>query len=150
MEPITLAELEANTIPVIEHFLAQDPMLWWGGRASTGDLRRWPEGRLKEHRETTLSAYGIAQVVRAAQFIDQAQRTLGVNWRHGTYGWKHDAERFHKRRLNDAGDCYVGEGSFLIASMALGLKVIRHPTRGHFVNLSMKAARALAAVGGVH
>jgi hypothetical protein len=150
MEPMTLAELEANPIPLIEQFLRPDPMLWWGGRASVSGLRRWPEGDLQIKRAETTGPWGIAQVVRAAQFIDQAPRTVGANLRHGTYGWKHTAERFHKRRLDGVGDYYVGEGSFLIAAMALGLKVVRHPARGHFINLSRKAMRAVADVRGVH
>ncbi|EHM01408.1 hypothetical protein HMPREF9946_02147 [Acetobacteraceae bacterium AT-5844] len=150
MVPVTLAQLEADPVSVIEHYRDQDPMLWLGGRATLVHLKRWPEGRLQEYRAAMTGEWGIAQVTRAAQFIDQAPRTATVNLRHGTYGWKHDAERFHKQRLGGVGDYYVGEGSFLIAAQALGLKVIRHPVRGHFVNLSMKASRAVADVRGVH
>jgi len=137
---LTLSQIQANPVPVIEHWLARYSLLWWGGFASSADIERWARsGRdgLDERRAETLQDRGTAQVIRAAQFLDQAPRTANVNRKRGSYGWKHAAERFHKQRSPGADD-YVGEGAFLIACWAMGIQTDRFGS-GAYLALSEKA-----------
>ncbi|MDQ1081432.1 hypothetical protein [Pseudoroseomonas cervicalis] len=135
-QPMTLAEIEADPVPLIRRCMEAYPGLWWGSHLArqepvtqTGqDLRQMRE----EDRAETLGVQGQQQVIRAAQFLAQAPRTATVNRKRGTYAWKHAAERWHERRGTPA---YVGEGAFLIAAIGMGL--IAKP-RGphHLLNLS--------------
>ena len=81
----------------------------------------------------------VAQLLRAARFIEQAPPSRIVNPRRSTYGWKHVAERFHKA-MDPSGDCYVGEGMFILAARAMGLMVHVDRHEDTYVNLSERAA----------
>jgi hypothetical protein len=135
---LTLAEIKADAIPLIQHWLRVYPALWWGGMATLAVRRRRPEGEHERLREETLGAWGVGQVTRAAEFIDQAPRIGSFNRRRSTYGWKHVAERFQKARSD--GDYYVGEGAFMMAAWGLGARV-RTFDGSHYVNLSENAAK---------
>lgn len=157
--PLTLAQIEADPVPVIEHWMSQYPCLWWGGIAGIYERDRWPDGRLEEYRAETSGPRGIPQVIRAAQFLDQAPQISSFNRKRGSYGWKHVAERFHRIRDYDA-DCYVGEGAFLIAAWSMGVRVSTPGAVNVLLALSQQAvpsedavdqarrSRASAAAGG--
>jgi hypothetical protein len=137
-----MAEIEQNAVSVIEMYRAQDVHLHWGGHWNGYDMRRSGPERLAERRAEMTGEWGVAQVLRAARFIDQAPRIKGVNKRRSTYGWKHVAEGFFKNQ-NPGEDYYVGEGSFLIAAWAMGLLVKMDTDGTHWVNLAEAAAAAV-------
>ena len=147
MEPMTLAQLQADPRGVIREALDWHPDLWWGGlfdwRMEKGralDDGTTPEQRLAIRREATLDDRGVEQLLCAAEFIAQAPRIKSLNTKRASYGWKHVAERYHKRHHPEA-DYYVGEGAFIIAARAMGLTIRPTPLPGHYrVNLSEAAA----------
>jgi hypothetical protein len=139
MKVMTLAEIEANPIPVIEHYRAAYPWLHWGGFSNAADVQRMGREEFDGRRREMTEASGVGQVLRAARFIDQAPRIKGLNPKRSTYGWKHVAERCFQN-LTPGQDYYVGEGSFLIAAWAMGLTVKRDQHGFHRVNLSETAA----------
>lgn len=144
MGTMTLAEIEANPIPVIEAHRDANPWLHWGGIGSSYDVDRIGPDAFAKRRQDMTSEYGVAQVLRAARFINQAPRTRTLNKRRSTYGWKHVAER-HFQNLAHSRDYYIGEGSFLVAAWAMGLLVKADHDGTHWVNIAEAAATAAQA-----
>lgn len=122
----------------IERILGDNPALWWGGWWTAWHSRT-TDATLAERRAETLTERGVAQFLRAEAFIAQAPRTRGINLRRSTYGWKHDAERFHRKAVgDDYAHVYVGEGAFIAAAIDCGL-IILLAAGCTYTNLSMRA-----------
>ena len=146
-EALSLAQIQADPLAVIREGLDWNPDLWWGGlfdwrmeRSRVMKDGTTPEQRLSLRREATMDERGVAQLLRAAEFIAQAPRIKSLNTKRASYGWKHVAERYQKRERPDE-DYYVGEGAFIIAARAMGLTIRPTPLLGHYrVNLSEAAA----------
>jgi hypothetical protein len=151
-EALTLDQIRTNPIPIIEQYLAEDPDLWWGGKFNWHWERRrdakdglTSEARLALRRQITTEPHRVAQLIRAAEFIDQAPRIKSLNRSRGTYGWKHVAERYQKHAAPDA-DYYVGEGMFIMAARAMGLTLSPNGYGRYYVSLSEKAAEPFKRV----
>lgn len=139
--PRTLTDLEADPLAVIAEGREADPFLSWKGIIRPIDrvIDRDATARHAARRAEMTSSRCVAQLLRAARFIEQAPPSRIVNPRRSTYGWKHVAERFHKA-MDPAGDCYVGEGMFILAARAMGLVVHVDRHEDTYVNLSERAA----------
>jgi hypothetical protein len=95
---------------------------WW---RPEHNLNQPPDTLERIRRETT-DEQGLAQIRRAMAFIEAAPRRRTINRRHGTYGWKHAAERWVRSQNGGRyADYYVGEGSFIIACYLAGVTVVR-------------------------
>ncbi|PZP44563.1 MAG: hypothetical protein DI601_12290 [Azospirillum brasilense] len=139
--PRTLTDLEADPLAVIAEGREADPFLSWKGIIRPIDrvIDRDATARHAACRAEMTSSRCVAQFLRAARFIEQAPPSRRINRRRSTYGWKHVAERFHKA-MDPSGDCYVGEGMFILAARAMGLMVHVDRHEDTYVNLSERAA----------
>ncbi|ONG56981.1 hypothetical protein BKE38_05145 [Pseudoroseomonas deserti] len=140
---MSLAEIQANPVAAIRQCMEDEPLLHGGGVADAFYLKQYGRDALAINRQELEGPKGVAQVLRAAEFIAVAPRRATVNLRRSCYGWKHVAERWHKARFPGK-DYYIGEGSFLVACWAMGVLVKRHNTAGYQVGLA-EAARELVA-----
>ena len=139
--PRTLTDLEADPLAVIAEGREADPFLSWKGIIRPIDrvIDRDATARHAARRAEMTSPRCVTQFLRAARFIEQAPPSRRINRRRSTYGWKHVAERFHKA-MDPSGDCYVGEGMFILAARAMGLMVHVDRHEDTYVNLSERAA----------
>lgn len=140
---MTLAELRSDPVAVIEHYKGLEPRIYWGGMADAFYMRTYGQTALDINRAEMTQPKGIAQVLRAAEYLEGAPRRATVNPKRSTYGWKHVAEHWHKGR-SPAEDYYIGEGSFILACWAMGVVVKRQPTGRHHAALA-EGARKLVA-----
>jgi hypothetical protein len=93
----------------------------------------------EQDRKSMMQPWCVGQFLRAAKWLDQAPRRATVNHQKSTYGWKHTAERWHRER-DPEHDYYIGNGMFIAAAYALGLRVARCERGPNaFVNLPMRA-----------
>ncbi|MFT8245212.1 hypothetical protein [Roseomonas sp. BN140053] len=152
-QQVPLADIQANALAIIERHRDEEPMLYWGGLYDMRENRQracrdglTAEERLAKLRAEMTEAWPVAQLIRAAEFIAQAPRIASMNRKRGSYGWKHVAERFHKARDRSA-DYYVGEGMFIIAAKAMGLRMEQPIGHQHFrFNLSERSVTSIPEV----
>jgi hypothetical protein len=140
---MTLADLQANPLAAIRLCMEKEPLLYWGGVADAFYLKQYGRDALVINRQELEGPKGVAQVLRAAEFLAVAPRRVTLNTQRSAYGWKHVAEKWHKI-ASPGEDYYIGEGSFVLACWAMGVLVKRHHTRGYQVGLA-EAARKLVA-----
>lgn len=97
------------------------------GCVITVDGIRWDDLRGSGCR-TELRPPDRDQVERAKLFITACcRRTVGVGRSIGSYGWKHEAERWLEKRREDAlikEDTYVSNGAFIQAAAEFGVKIV--------------------------
>jgi hypothetical protein len=123
----------------LARILIDNPTLSWRGWWSRRHDNNEPPGTLERVRRESLDEFGLAQFRRAMAFLEAAPRTMSINRRHGTYGWKHCAERWTRSTNGgDHVDYYVGEGSFIAAAIASGM-TLRRGDYGTYTNLSQHA-----------
>jgi hypothetical protein len=92
-----------------------DPTLTHFGYGVFRDRKQTPEERrakFAENRASMLEDYAADEFMRAVAFLSRFGRRKTINTRSGSYGLKHDAERF-------AGG-YVANGMLIAAALALG------------------------------
>lgn len=121
--------------------LNQNPSLSWRGWWSRYDELTQPIGALAQFRQETLADHdrnGLAQFGRAMAFLEVAPKTRAITREHGTYGWKHVAERWHRKTVDAYSDYYIGEGAFIAACIAQGMTIHRGKY-ATFTNLSARA-----------
>lgn len=74
------------------------------------------------------SPHGVEEFGRALAFVEARCRpTKAITTHAGSYGYKHMAENWHRRELGDTADCYVSNGAFIAAALALGYRHQRLP-----------------------
>jgi hypothetical protein len=97
------------------------------------------EATFAEDRAALLSDGVAEEFVRAADFLSRFGRRQTINTKRGSYGLKHDAERF-------AGG-YVANGTLIAAALALGFtaKPTHRDSPNAFFNISSKVRTAEAA-----
>ena len=110
---------------------------WRGFWERRHDVTELP-GTLERIRSETLEPDGLAQFSRALSFLDVAPRIRALNRSHGTYGWKHAAERWHRAGSAPYADYYIGEGSFIAACVVSGMTIYR----GRYATLTNLSQRA--------
>jgi hypothetical protein len=118
--------------------LDREPLLSWRGWWTTHNETSEPPATFDRVRRETSDEFGLAQFGRAVAFIEAAPRTRTINRRHGCYGWKHAAERWHRTAALPYAGYYIGEGAFIAACIVGGLLICRQRTTT-FTNLSERA-----------
>jgi hypothetical protein len=115
----------------IQAVLDQQPHLtihgfWAPNRASWRvERHRTPEA-ISEGRAEFFTADGIAEIQAAADYLDQLKPARVSTARsHGSYGLKHDAERWHASRRTDGPHTYVSNGGLIMAALIKGLAIKR-------------------------
>jgi len=132
----SLAQIEADPISVIVAIRPAVPDLTWQG---FGECTYYGKPSFTQDRERMVTPWCVGHFVRAAQWLDQAPRRVGINRLKTTYGWKHVAERWHYER-DLVNDYYIGNGMFIAAAYVLGMRVVRCATGPNaLLNLSMRA-----------
>lgn len=97
------------------------------------------EAEFAENRAALLDDRVAEEFVRAAEFLSRFGRRKTINTKRGSYGLKHDAERY-------AGD-YVANGTLIAAALALGFaaKPTHWDSPNAYFNISSKIQNAEAA-----
>ena len=95
--------------------------LYDGHRLSVAEWRV----QFAENRASMLSDDGIAEFVRARDYLALLDTIKTTNRKHTSYGLKHAAERHHRRGAyaDRTTDAYVSNGMLLAAAYHLGLRV---------------------------
>ena len=97
----------------------------------------------EDSRTHMTSRHGVEEFGRALAFVEARCRPTRAITTHATsYGYKHMAEHWHRRELGDAADCYVSNGAFIAAALALGY---RHRLLPGSPNCLFNFARVCAA-----
>lgn len=107
----------------IESVMASQPLLSSNGFRHD-DWRKPPheqEADFLAYRRDMLTSASVDEFMRACEYLEQAGRRDTVNKTCTSYGWKHEAERFHKAR--GPGNPYVANGMFIAAALHLGFLV---------------------------
>lgn len=147
-----LQEIEADPAAVIDQVREAHPDLHWGGIGLNGiDLEsgvarearhKAKLAKLVTERARMTSESAVQQFLRACRYIDATPRTVTPDWSHGTYGWKHQAERYGQ--MQGWQQVYVPEGMFITAAIAMGLAVVKPMGSYCSVNLSAEAWKTTA------
>lgn len=97
------------------------------------------EAKFTENRAALLEDYVAEEFVRAADFLSRFGRRKTINTKRGSYGLKHDAERFARG--------YVANGTLIAAALALGFtaKPTHWDSPNAYFNISSKVRTAEAA-----
>lgn len=92
-------------------------------------------------REEMLKPSSIAEFMRAVAYLQTKEKSRRVSRKSTSYGYKHEAERFHKDRASDA-DHYVANGLFIVAALHLGFSVKRDgDSPNAFINIASPPVR---------
>jgi hypothetical protein len=93
------------------------------------------------NREEMLKAHSVEEFVRAIAFLETKEKARTVKRKGTSYGYKHDAERFHEAQAPRANP-YVANGLFIAAALHLGFTVKRdgHGPNG-FINIASAPVR---------
>lgn len=127
----TLAEAVVRTkLPgaraAISAVMDREPALCANGMRSY-DLRQTPQQNAKafeDWRREMLEPHAIAQFMRAVEYLKTLAMSKTANRDRTSYGYKHNAEHFHKDRSPDD-DPYVSNGMFIAAAVHCGFKIKR-------------------------
>jgi hypothetical protein len=100
-------------------------------------------------RAAMTQARYVEQFARAVTFLSTKQKATTVSRKRTSYGYKHDAERFHKAADPD-GNPYVANGMFIAAALHLGFKIKRDGMSPNaFINIAEpKAPRRSSTLAG--
>jgi hypothetical protein len=105
----------------LQRVMAHEPRLARWGFGVHRDARQTREERLNEfeqNRAELCRAGGIAEFLRAREYLSYASHRRTVNYRVSSYGLKHGAEHyFRDRGLNNN---YVSNGALIAAAIHLG------------------------------
>lgn len=106
--------------------------------------RTWDDRRTTEenaetfrlNRDEMLKAHSVEEFARAIAFLETKEKARTVSRRGTSYGYKHEAERFHEAQSPRANP-YVSNGLFIAAALHLGFTVKRdgHGPNG-FINIA--------------
>ncbi len=128
---------------------AQEQLTRFGFGVYEGHRLPVPEWRIRlaEERASMLSDEGIAEFIRARDYLALLATIKTVNRKHTSYGLKHAAERHHRRGAyaNQTAKAYVSNGMLIAAAYQLGLRVSRaswSSPNAHF-NVSSRSVRTL-------
>jgi len=126
----------------IRRAMEMEPTLSRFGFGMPWEPKRSVEERRATFRENRTAMLGMSSVdefVRAAEFLSRFGRRRTINTKQGSYGLKHDAEKF-------TGD-YVANGMLIAAALALGFtaKPTDAGSPNAFFNISSKVQNDKAA-----
>jgi hypothetical protein len=116
----------ADSRTAIEAVMDREPALCANGLRSydrrlsladnTANFQRW--------RQEMLEAHCVEQFIRAVAYLETREKSKTVTRSATSYGYKHDAERFH-RAAAPGEDPYIANGMFIAAALHLGFMVKR-------------------------
>jgi hypothetical protein len=114
-----------------------------GGRLPVAEWRI----KFAENRASMLSDKGVAEFLRACEYLARLDTIKTVNRKHSSYGLKHAAERHHRRNAyaDRRTDAYVSNGMLLAAAYHLGMRVARASwdSPNAYLNVSSRSFREL-------
>jgi hypothetical protein len=93
----------------------------------TYDRRLTPaenSAHFQRSREEMLEAQCVEQFIRAVAYLATREKSKTVSRGATSYGYKHDAERFHRSAVPDE-NAYVANGMFIAAALHLGFTIKR-------------------------
>lgn len=135
----------------IEAVLAHEPDLSANGFRTYDGRRSSQENAdgFQASRSKMLQAFYLAQFARAVGYLRTLEKSKTVSRSGTSYGYKHDAERFHEAADPD-GNPYVANGMFIAAALHLGFTIKRD---GHspnaFINIAVpKTSRSRSKLAG--
>lgn len=109
----------------------------WDGRRSP----RENADDFRANREEMLKAHSVEEFIRAVAYLETKEKARTVSRKGTSYGYKHQAERFHEARTPGANP-YVANGLFITAAMHLGFTVKRDGNSPNaFINIASAPAR---------
>lgn len=109
----------------------------WDGRRS---VRENAED-FRANRAEMLEAHSVEEFARAVAFLETKEQARTMNRRGTSYGYKHQAERFH-REQQPAANAYVANGMFIAAALHLGFTVKRDGAGPNaFINIASPPVR---------
>lgn len=126
----------------IEAVLARQPDLCANGfrYAYARESAQEAADYFKRSRAAMTEGPYVEQFARAVAFLQTKVKSATVSRKRTSYGYKHDAEAFHKA-ANPDGDPYVANGMFIAAALHLGFTVKRDGNGPNaFINLATPKA----------
>lgn len=126
----------------IEAVLERMPDLSANGYRTWSRDRTGPENKLdfESSRRDLLHPRSFEEFVRAQAFLETRQKSRNVSRARTSYGYKHEAERFHKA-AKPGSDTYISNGVFLAAAEHLGFKLKRDGWGPNaFINIAAEPA----------
>lgn len=135
----------------IEAVLAREPDLSANG-FRTYDRRRSTQENADSFlasRSKMLEGPYLAQFARAVGYLGTLEKSKTVSRKATSYGYKHDAERFHEA-VDPDGNPYVANGMFIAAALHLGFTVKRDgQSPNAFINIAApKTLRSRSNLAG--
>jgi hypothetical protein len=107
------------------------------------------QAEVAKNRESMFSEGAICEFELACEYLLQLDTIKTPNRKHSSYGLKHEAERYHRRRrfAERKGEAYVSNGMLLTAAYHLGMKVVRvaWDSPNAFLNISSRSVSELAS-----
>lgn len=135
----------------IEAVLAGEPDLSANGFRTYDGRRTSQENAdsFQASRSKMLQASHLAQFARAVAYLRTLETSKTVSRRGTSYGYKHDAERFHEA-ANPHGNAYVANGMFIAAALHLGFTIKRDgESPNAFINIATpKLPRSRSKLAG--
>lgn len=92
-------------------------------------------------REEMLKPSSVAEFMRAVAYLQTKEKSRTVSRKNTSYGYKHQAERFHEDRAPGVSH-YVSNGLLIVAALHLGFTVKRDGNSPNaFINIASPPAR---------
>ncbi|TAJ82888.1 hypothetical protein [Reyranella sp.] len=139
----------------LKAILSQDPALSANGFRTNDPRLSLEENRsnFDASRQCMLGIDYVEQFVRAWEYLETLEKSKSVSRRRTSYGYKHNAEQFHKA-ANPGDDNYVSNGMFIAAALSLGFSVKRDGNGPNaFINIAVprtshRSTKAAATMRG--
>ncbi len=123
----------ADPIAAIDAVRERHPLL---GSHGFGEREPFPTGDHVENfrrlRAEMTEPHQVGQFIRAVEFLATRRNRKTLNKEHSSYGLKHSAESWCRRRVGYSADVYVSNGMFIAAALALGFRA--EPIRWSSIN----------------
>jgi hypothetical protein len=123
----------------MEAILANEPALSPNGFRTFDRRRSLQENRsnFEAFRQSMLEAAHVEQFVRAVKYLEMLEKSKTVSRKRTSYGYKHDAERFHEAAAPGE-DYYPANGMFIVAALHLGFAIKRDgESPNAFINIAV-------------
>jgi len=136
---VKLVDRRAAIAAVMEHQpeLGSRGFRTWDGRRTVKENA----DEFRANREEMLEPSSVDEFMRAIAFLQTKEKARTVSRKGTSYGYKHEAERFHRERAPRANP-YVANGLFIAAALHLGFTVKRDGNGPNaFINIASAPVR---------
>ncbi len=90
-----------------------------------------------DESSSLLTTQGLREIQRAIEWLEQCSRTKRIRRNETSYGYKHQAERWHGGRGRCNG--YVSNGALIAGAILLGFQVVRiDGSLNAYINVGMR------------